>query len=830
MYKKLFRLIILVLLLGPASNAPADIYVWDDSGADNLFDNPDNWFVYEPDDVDSYYIDRMFASTWPLIDSTVNSHPSGGVVVGYYALGPAELTMTGGSLSCDLGLRLGDTGGSLGILNMTGGTINVPALEVGYDGDGIVNLDGGIINVGSDNIFSVAINPSGSSSIDITEGTLLKDGDWTFEFGQHVSADRITAYSGDRDVVVTYRAGKTIVAAPGNPALAIAYNPDPADGAEYVASDANLSWSPGDYAASHNVYLGDDFNDVNSAAEPNISPGRGNYTEPNYSPTISLELSKTYYWRIDEVNDTNMWRGNVWSFTVSPATAHNPCPADGAEDVATPLNLEWSPGDYSSDVNEHDVYFSNDFNEVNDANIFSIAYKGRQDANSYGPVEIVRGQSYYWRIDEVNSEGAITKGNVWSFDFPSGTVNMRKGPYLLYPGENSKMTVLWQLESYRVCSLEWGLDTSYSSGSAAVYEYGTDHQFKHTITDLTPGSKYYYRVTVGSAQYTGSFLSAPAATASKVKFLAYGDSRSYPADHNTVNSAMLAAFQADPNYQSFTLHSGDWVSNGELENDWDVQFFDPSWQGTRQMQANLPINGCKGNHEGSGALFKKYWPYPYVSSFYLSFDYGPAHFAVVDQYTSYSTGSAQHTWLTNDLAWTDKEWKFIILHEPGYSAGSHSDNTGVRNYIQPLCEMYGVDIVFAGHNHYYARCNKNGVKHITTGGGGAPLYAPNPNYSAYVETCTQAHHFCKIEIDGRRLDFTAVKPDGTVIDAFSLIPSDINRNGSVDWYDLRILASQWLQPPGVPSADIFPSPNGDGIVDLLDFAELARAWFEELGP
>lgn len=96
---------------------------------------------------------------------------------------------------------------------------------------------------------------------------------------------------------------------------------------------------------------------------------------------------------------------------------------------------------------------------------------------------------------------------------------------------------------------------------------------------------------------------------------------------------------------------------------------------------------------------------------------------------SYTPGSAEYNWLTNDLASTTKPWKILLFHEPGWSAGgSHANNTTVQTYIQPLCKQYGVDLVLNGHNHYYSRAVVDGVQHITTGGGGAPLYAPNPTY------------------------------------------------------------------------------------------------------
>jgi hypothetical protein len=187
-----------------------------------------------------------------------------------------------------------------------------------------------------------------------------------------------------------------------------------------------------------------------------------------------------------------------------------------------------------------------------------------------------------------------------------------------------------------------------------------------------------------------------------------------------------------------------------------------------------------GNHEGSGVLFKKYFPYPFVSGRYWSFDYGPAHFVVVDQYTSYSSGSAQLTWIENDLASTTRPWKFIYLHEPGWSAGGgHENNSNVQNYIQPLCVKYGVPIVFGGHNHYYARAVVNNIQHITTGGGGAPLYTPNLSYPN-IKTATRANHFCIVEINDQILHLTAVKPNGEVIDTFTIVNPTVGIDSEKD--------------------------------------------------
>ncbi len=87
-----------------------------------------------------------------------------------------------------------------------------------------------------------------------------------------------------------------------------AWAPSPADGATDVVKLLTLSWMPGINAISHDVYFGD------SSPPPFI----GNQTETSYSAGM-LEKGKTYYWRVDEVTDTGVLQGVVWSFTVTTA-------------------------------------------------------------------------------------------------------------------------------------------------------------------------------------------------------------------------------------------------------------------------------------------------------------------------------------------------------------------------------------------------------------------------------------------------------------------------------------------------------------------------------
>jgi hypothetical protein len=150
-----------------------------------------------------------------------------------------------------------------------------------------------------------------------------------------------------------------------------AFGPVPKDGAYLEDTWVSISWSPGDLAISHNVYIGDNFDDVDAGAEGAF---RGNQAStnfvigfPGFPYPDGLIPGRTYYWRIDEVNDTepnSPWKGDIWSFSVPPKTAYFPDPADGAESVGVNAELSWTGG-YGSKL--HTVYLGETFDEVDSA-------------------------------------------------------------------------------------------------------------------------------------------------------------------------------------------------------------------------------------------------------------------------------------------------------------------------------------------------------------------------------------------------------------------------------------------------------------------------------
>ena len=211
-----------------------------------------------------------------------------------------------------------------------------------------------------------------------------------------------------------------------------AHGPIPADGALHSDTWVNLSWGSGDFAASHDVYLGDNFNQVSDATKDS-DIFRGNSIETSFIAGFTgvaypdgLMPGTTYYWRIDEVNDAepnSPWKGPVWSFMIQPKIAYHPIPADGADSVDLNVELSWAAG---LDTVLHTVYFGDNFNDVNNA-----TGNQNQVATTYRPEPLEFGKTYYWRIDELTrGRGAeIHKGNIWSFTArgAAGSLNPSNG-------------------------------------------------------------------------------------------------------------------------------------------------------------------------------------------------------------------------------------------------------------------------------------------------------------------------------------------------------------------------------------------------------------------
>jgi len=274
----------------------------------------------------------------------------------------------------------------------------------------------------------------------------------------------------------------------------------------------------------------------------------------------------------------------------------------------------------------------------------------------------------------------------------------------------------------------------------------------------------------------------------KFTFVAYGDTRSDPVAHAKVIAEILRL------HPEFVLQSGDLVSDGGNPRQWAE--FDRITKPLRD--ARIPYYPARGNHD-RGPYFPRYVTQPFDSGdkaghLYYAFTRHRSRFIIVDSIgeDNFRPGSQQYVWLQKELAQAQKTAvnTFVMFHEGPYSVGPHGPTLEAQRYLHPLFVKYRPRAVFCGHDHLYYRTTRDGVTYVVTGGGGAPPYAPeNRKFAIPGDVFVQdvdslgrqinadsneykslIYHVVRCEVEGARVTITAIRPDGGIIDKFSLGP------------------------------------------------------------
>jgi hypothetical protein len=393
-------------------------------------------------------------------------------------------------------------------------------------------------------------------------------------------------------------------------------------------------------------------------------------------------------------------------------------------------------------------------------------------------------------------------------------------PAAAAPGTPRNIHLSWLHDPHTTLNVTWETDQGLS-GYAPKVRYGTSPgNYAGTvtgtsqacddgnvdvrdveITGLQPDTTYYYQAGDTNNGYSPeySFRTPPLHNVNGFKFCTFGDTRNpVPIfESGGWDRWQSVANAVDAEKPLFNLFGADFTLNtspiSNVENEWN------EWFSRMSFGPDSVFMSCHGNHEKYSNCFYQRFAFPDQlagkSELTYSFDVANAHFVSLDTGTSDDTGydqAAQNPWLRADLQSArarGQEWIFVYMHRPAYSAdSSHGDQADIQQYLVPIFDEFGVDVVFVGHVHAYERSfplkggknivdsslsnygDPDGTIYCLTGSAGAPYANLDSPLPAWVASGAQDKlEYSVVEMTAsNKCIVTTKEPGGNIIDTFTL--------------------------------------------------------------
>jgi len=332
------------------------------------------------------------------------------------------------------------------------------------------------------------------------------------------------------------------------------------------------------------------------------------------------------------------------------------------------------------------------------------------------------------------------------------------------------------------------MDDRFTDEGIEVYQYAAE------LDQLTPGTKYQYRITAGEMATDWWEIYAPNANEA-YKMLIFPDSQS--SDYADWKEMAHLAWARNTDAQIFAC-MGDLVDNGEDRRQW-MDFFG----GVEEMKRVIPMVPLMGNHETYNLDWKVRLPEAYLHYFktptngskeferyYYSFDYGDVHYIALctqqKEIGEFKNGlvEEQLAWIRRDLKANRKRWNVVLMHKdvlqyringrPERQEGIDEENGRVW---MPIFDELAIDVVFSAHLHTYRNRghifgfektpNKKGPLYILTGVAGNVRY-PNLWIDHAFDEVTlpqpETDNYLTMDVTREALEIACFLPDGTEMD------------------------------------------------------------------
>ena len=314
------------------------------------------------------------------------------------------------------------------------------------------------------------------------------------------------------------------------------------------------------------------------------------------------------------------------------------------------------------------------------------------------------------------------------------------------------------------------------------------------LQGLETGRSYEYRLRDGDA--AGDWQRLRTDDGKTFSALVFPDSQSN--DYSGWQALAQDAYARHPE-ADFFINMGDLVDNGEDHRQWEAWF-----DAVAPLAAKIPVAPVMGNHETYDQNWKVRLPKAYLAQFavpevgsapfrryYYSFDYGPAHFVVLntqqDETENFHPGllAEQQAWFAEDMEKSAAPWKIVLMHkDPLQYSFQHRDGRAEgfsddgRAWM-PLFDAHGADLVLSAHLHTYRnrghirdfQRDEAGPIYILTGVAGNVRYPglwKDHHLDEVVAPQPEVDNYLRMQGNAEKLTVQSFQPDGSLIDTVEL--------------------------------------------------------------
>jgi hypothetical protein len=375
-----------------------------------------------------------------------------------------------------------------------------------------------------------------------------------------------------------------------------------------------------------------------------------------------------------------------------------------------------------------------------------------------------------------------------------------------------RIILTWQDDPARTQAVTWRTDTSITKALAQIAvaepgpafaakakdvpakteahesDLGPAHYHSVQFTELSPATRYAYRVGDGVNWSEWFQFSTASDKAAPFSFIYFGDAQN---DLRSHWSRVIREAHRDAPKAAFMIHAGDLINSGNRDAEWGEWFGAGAW-----LNAMVPSVPTPGNHEYprdpkrplAGRKLSAHWRPQFALP-----AHGPSGLEETVYHLDYQgtriislnaneEQKRQVEWVDGVLASNPHKWTVITFHQPLFSTARGRDNPELRALWKPVFDKHKVDLVLQGHDHAYGRFGQELTENVASGlntrspdGGtiyvvsvsGPKMYQLDrrPTMRRAAED-TQLYQI--ISIDGDVLKYEARTATGELYDAFRL--------------------------------------------------------------